>query len=155
VRADLASPAANLGDALRDSYLSVEGLEGSRFNDTLSGDAAANLIGGGAGHDWLEGRGGNDTLAGGAGNDLLTGGDGADTFIFAGGQDRIMDFQDGTDQIVLDADLWTGAPPDVADLLATAMVTETGLLLDLGQGATLDIRGIFDASLLVDDIMFL
>ena len=155
VLADLANPAANLGDALRDSYLAVEGLEGSGFNDTLRGDAGANRIGGGAGHDWLEGRGGDDTLAGGAGNDMLTGGEGADTFIFTGGQDRITDFQDGADQIVLDAGLWEGAPPDVADLLATAVVTETGLMLDLGQGATLDIRGIFDASLLVDDIMFL
>ena len=145
----------NLGDALRDSYLLVEGLEGSGFNDTLLGDLGANAISGGAGNDRIEGLGGNDTLSGGLGNDHLTGGEGADTFIFGSGQDTIMDFTHGVDRIALDATLWDTPPPDLADLLATAMVTETGLFMDLGAGATLDIAGIFDASLLVDDIVFL
>ena len=155
VLADMASPSANLGDALRDTYLSVEGFEGSGFNDTLLGDVGANLIGGGAGNDRIEGRGGNDTLSGGLGNDLLTGGEGADTFIFGSGRDKVMDFADGVDRIALDTNLWDTARPDLADILATAVVTETGLFMDLGDGATLDIAGIFDASLLVDDIVFL
>src|SRR5207244_10244238 len=47
-------------------------------NDTLTGDAGANVLDGGAGNDTLNGGLGNDTLNGGAGNDTLTGGAGDD-----------------------------------------------------------------------------
>jgi hypothetical protein len=40
-------------------------------------------------------------------------------------------------------------------LLATATVTIEGLHFDFGAGNTLDIRGIFDANLLADDILFI
>jgi Ca2+-binding RTX toxin-like protein len=82
------------------------------------------------------------------------GGAGNDTFIFDGGRDTILDFVNGQDRILLDADLWLGDPPEVDVLLAGATVTATGLSLALADGATLDIRGVFDASLLVDDIQF-
>lgn len=44
--------------------MSIEGIAGSSFNDTLTGDAGDNR---------LVGQGGNDTLNGGAGNDTLDG----------------------------------------------------------------------------------
>jgi Ca2+-binding RTX toxin-like protein len=50
----------------------VENLEGSNFNDRLSGDQSDNVI---------IGRGGNDTLIGNAGNDILKGGSGNNQFI--------------------------------------------------------------------------
>ena len=42
------------------------------FNDTLTGDANANVLIGGAGNDTLDGGAGNDTLDGGAGTDTAS-----------------------------------------------------------------------------------
>ncbi|WP_281018759.1 FecR domain-containing protein [Minwuia sp. IMCC3077] len=56
-----------------DTLLNIESIRGSRTgNDTLTGDALANL---------LDGRGGNDLIDGGDGNDTLLGGDGDDTLL--------------------------------------------------------------------------
>ncbi len=54
-----------------DTLLNIENVEGSDFNDNITGDAAANR---------LAGLGGNDMLNGGAGNDTMIGGGGNDTF---------------------------------------------------------------------------
>lgn len=78
VLASLAAPAQNSGDAAGDSYVSVEGLIGSSFNDTLVGDNGVNDLQGRDGNDYLQAGGGNDTLAGGSGDDQLEGGAGAD-----------------------------------------------------------------------------
>ena len=155
VRADLVSVTTNTGDAAGDTYLGVEDLGGSAFGDTLSGDAGANILRGEGGHDSLSGQAGNDTLLGGEGNDTLVGGIGADCFVFDSGRDTILDFADNVDEIRIDTPLWGGTAPSIEALLATASVTATGLTLNLADGATLDIRGIFDASLLADDIVFL
>jgi serralysin len=79
---------ANGVGAYGDTYSGIEVIDGSRFNDTLVGDAGANAFWGDAG---------NDYLSGGAGCDILGGGDGADAFHFSGalGQsnvDRVNDF---------------------------------------------------------------
>lgn len=52
----------------------VENLEGSDFNDRLSGDPNDNVIIGRAGNDILKGGLGNDILKGGPGNNQLIGG---------------------------------------------------------------------------------
>jgi Ca2+-binding RTX toxin-like protein len=77
VTANLADTTFNTGDAAGDTYLSIEGLFGSAFNDVLTGDANQNFLRGGAGADTLEG------------------GSGGDTFVFAStadGLDHITDF---------------------------------------------------------------
>jgi hypothetical protein len=62
-----------------DSFVSIENLSGSSFNDTLTGDTNANLLDGAAGDDTLDGGDGNDTVQGGAGSDTLVGGAGNDS----------------------------------------------------------------------------
>ena len=94
VLVDLAFSYLNSGEAFGDRFISIEDIYGSSFNDRLRGDGGNNIIWGGAGMDSLQGRGGND---------ILYGGIGADTFYFAKGwgMDKIVDFEDGVDQINL------------------------------------------------------
>jgi Ca2+-binding RTX toxin-like protein len=78
LRADLADPGSNTGEAAGDIYIDIEEMEGSNGNDTLGGDTQANSLYGLNGHDWIDGRTGNDTLYGSEGNDTLVGGEGRD-----------------------------------------------------------------------------
>ena len=55
---------------LPDVIVGVENLTGSNFNDSLTGDAFANILSGGNGNDMLDGLGGSDKLIGGNGNDV-------------------------------------------------------------------------------------
>ncbi|MFM8702257.1 MAG: beta strand repeat-containing protein, partial [Hyphomicrobiales bacterium] len=71
------------GSAETDTLVNIEGIIGTRWSDTLTGDAADNLLSGGAGNDSLDGGTGNDTLNGGLGNDTLDGGLGNDTADFS------------------------------------------------------------------------
>lgn len=99
VTANLSDTAFNIGEALGDTYDSVENLAGSKYGDTLIGDNAGNRISGGDGADYIRG---------GAGADILLGGAGKDSFVYkstsdsrgSANHDKIMDFQ-GDDQIVL------------------------------------------------------
>ncbi len=65
----LGTPGDNTGEAAGDTYISIEGVYGSEFND---------IIGGNSGNNTLYGLGGNDFLGGGAGADYLDGGNGVD-----------------------------------------------------------------------------
>jgi Ca2+-binding RTX toxin-like protein len=138
-------------------------LDGGTGNDLLDGGTAADTLYGGDGNDRVLGGDGDDILYGGAGNDwieggqgadVLTGGLGRDDFVFAGGHDVLMDFTDGQDRIRMEADLWFGSPPSVADVLAGAVQSQTGIMIALPDGSTLDIRGVFDTKLLLDDFLF-
>lgn len=66
-----------------DTIGAMENVTGSAFNDTLIGDAGANIIKGLSGDDALSGGDGNDTLEGGLGKDTLNGGNGTDTLSYA------------------------------------------------------------------------
>jgi hypothetical protein len=97
--ASLANPGANTGDAAGDSYTpTIEGLAGSRFADTLVGDANNNVLIGEGGGDILNGVGGIDTAsymtaAAGVIADLSFGGFGGDA---AGDQYTSIENLDGS-----------------------------------------------------------
>ncbi|UWQ91564.1 hypothetical protein K3727_01735 [Rhodobacteraceae bacterium M382] len=87
VLADLQDNSGNTGDAAGDVYSEVEGLLGSKFDDTLRGDTGANDLRGEDGNDELIGRDGNDALRGGDQDDLLNGGLGGDNLFGDSGLD--------------------------------------------------------------------
>ena len=84
VRVSLAVATAQdtLNDGV-DTLVGISNLIGSTFNDTLTGNAAANRLAGDVGNDLIVGGDGNDTLLGGAGTDRLDGGLGVDTASWA------------------------------------------------------------------------
>ena len=63
----LLDASGNTGDAAGDTYVLIEDLLGSNFDDTLGGNGGSNTLTGLNGADTLAGNGGNDTLDGGAG----------------------------------------------------------------------------------------
>jgi Ca2+-binding RTX toxin-like protein len=72
VSVSLRTGAVTGGHAAGDMLVSIEGLVGSAFNDSLEGDAGPNRLEGGAGDDTLRGGAGADTLIGGAGLDRVS-----------------------------------------------------------------------------------
>lgn len=89
VRISLANAALLSNEAAGDIFISIEGVIGSAYNDTISGGVAADWIDGGAGNDSLLGLGGNDTLTAGSGDDILDGGAGGDSFFGGSGSDTV------------------------------------------------------------------
>jgi hypothetical protein len=83
------------GGAGFDIISGFENLEGTIYNDVLSGDDGGNKI---------LGLAGDDEIRGGGGNDDMTGGAGSDTFVFEGtesnGVDRIRGFATGEDKLL-------------------------------------------------------
>jgi serralysin len=72
----------NIFNALQyngDARSLIENANGGSGNDTITGNAADNILKGGAGTDTLNGGDGHDALFGGTGSDTLNGGNGWDT----------------------------------------------------------------------------
>lgn len=90
-------------------------LSGNDGQDKLLGLDGNDSIVGGRGKDQLDGDAGDDRLTGSIGSDRLKGDAGKDRFIFddgtafstTNGQDRISDFEQGRDKIVLDRGTFT------------------------------------------------
>jgi Ca2+-binding RTX toxin-like protein len=122
------------GEAQGDMLYGVENVQGSNYNDSLTG---------GAGNDSLSGGGGADTIFAGAGIDALIGGSGNDIFVLSNtsGIDTISDFSrvsGNSDAIDISA-LLTGYNPlssAIADFLQiTASGTGSILKIDADGGA--------------------
>ncbi|WP_052401473.1 M10 family metallopeptidase [Muricoccus aerilatus] len=111
VWASLADPAVNRGDAAGDTFIEIEGLTGTNYDDMLAGDESANRIEGLEGNDMLLGNGGNDTLLGGTGADIFLCGTGSDLAfggfandtIYGEGGDDLLRGDEGDDTLVGDA----------------------------------------------------
>ncbi|MEX0366817.1 MAG: S8 family serine peptidase, partial [Ruegeria sp.] len=91
---NLDTGAFNGGGDSTSTVINFENATTSNGNDTLIGNASANVLSGLGGNDSIVGGGGNDTLIGGAGDDTLSdfsgtntlqGDDGNDLFILASG----------------------------------------------------------------------
>ena len=97
------------GDAAGDILLNIDGVIGSAFADTLTGNGGNNTLKGGNGNDTLKGGVGFDALYGGAGNDslfgdtdgdFLFGGAGADTLDGGLGSDRVS-YEDAASKVTV------------------------------------------------------
>jgi Ca2+-binding RTX toxin-like protein len=111
---------------------------GNGLDNVVRGNSAANTLSGLAGNDTLEGKGGNDTL---------TGGVGIDTFLFrpGSGQDRITDWQDGTDR--LDFTGFGTARPTITQSGADTVVA-------FSTGETVTLAGVSASTVTTADMIF-
>lgn len=81
---NMLNSALSTGDARDDSYIDIESLIGTKFNDTITGDDFGHTLIGGLGNDTITGGLLDDVLIGMEGNDRLIGGGGVDTALFRG-----------------------------------------------------------------------
>ncbi|MFZ1628177.1 MAG: calcium-binding protein, partial [Anaerolineae bacterium] len=96
----------NVNGSNFDDVISGDGnanrLNGNNGSDTLAGGAGADTINGGNGNDLLAGDGGGDAIYGNAGNDTMNGGDDNDTLVGgteSGPNDDIMNGGNGDDTL--------------------------------------------------------
>ena len=116
IRVNLLTGIGQLGLAAGDTYFGIENVQGTKFADVITGNAANNVLNGGDGNDIIFGGAGSDTLVGGAGNDTLSdsvASDAADQDIFAPGAgidsisgdgNDVLDYSDVTTGITLNLD---------------------------------------------------
>jgi Ca2+-binding RTX toxin-like protein len=128
----LAAGTASSAEAGNDILRNIENASGGSGDDTITGNASANLLDGLAGNDSLSGGAGNDTLLGGAGADLLDGGTGHDSLNGGEGNDTLLggagnDTLNGGAGIDLFSFADTNANAQVSLILGTASSTETGI----------------------------
>lgn len=132
-------------------------LEGGTEADRLNGNLGNDQLLGEAGNDSLWGQDGADTLDGGTGADVLVGGAGADTFIFRDGHgtDRVQDFVDNVDTLVIGGSLWDGEMSAETFLATYAKVSGGSVVFDFGNGDVLTVTGATSVAQLLDDITFI
>jgi Ca2+-binding RTX toxin-like protein len=108
VYANLATNIFQYGNAQGDTYINIENLGGSHYNDTLIGNALNNYINGEQGDDFIDGGDGNDDLFGSLGNNKIYGGNG-DDYITAYNGIELFDGGNGNDTVNYSHPYLTGA----------------------------------------------
>ncbi|MFT3722039.1 MAG: calcium-binding protein [Hyphomonadaceae bacterium] len=141
------------GDAAGDTLSNIENLEGSAFNDALTGDANSN---------WLYGNAGNDALDGGSGADLLVGGLGNDVYVVDNAGDIVTELVgEGRDTVftstgvVIGSELRYTLSANVEDLAVSGFAGAINLFgnalanLIVGNGAVNALDGGAGADMLI------
>lgn len=163
------------GDDYLSGGLGFDWLDGGEGADSLYGNQGSDFLTGGAGNDELYGATGNDTLLGGDGDDLIYGAQGLDVIeggagndtIFGGsledqfifrhghGQDKIGDFEAAHDLLLLDPDLVDGETDPHTILERYGTVEDGQVMLDFGNGDSIEITLYLGMGDLVDNFAFL
>ena len=89
VALDLAAGTGTGGIAAGDSFVSVEHVKGSAYDDIIGGSTGRNIVLAGDGDDLVTSNGGNDVLHGEGGDDTLIGSSAGETFYGGTGADDI------------------------------------------------------------------
>ncbi|MEL6477685.1 MAG: ExeM/NucH family extracellular endonuclease [Pseudomonadota bacterium] len=105
VEVDLATGTASGGAAQGDTIANFERVQGSDFNDILTGDAGDNV---------LQGFGGDDTIDGGDGVDFITGGAGADSLDGGAGLFDTVSYASSAAGVTIDLAAGTASGGDAA-----------------------------------------
>lgn len=156
VAVNLATGSTSGGHAEGDTLSLIEGLVGSDWNDTLTGDALANYLDGGSGNDSLNGADGHDRINGGFGADTLIGGDGADVLM---GDDAIGQWSGAlyidyaTSQNVADGFVRSFSDLGLSAAGSSALATLRGILEPPASGnLTFYLPSSFNAKVFVDGV---
>ncbi|MEP3441116.1 MAG: hypothetical protein ABJN72_06525 [Sulfitobacter sp.] len=162
---DLALPENNTGEAIGDTYNSIEDLAGGYAGDRVFGNGLSNRLFGRQGEDRLDGRWGDDYLNGGANSDTLVGGYGDDTlrggthgdmFIFHFGDDVIEDFSVRFGDVIAfrTANLPFSAEISVTQVVSQlARVQDGDVVFDFGTVGSLTLEDFTDLNALGDQII--
>ncbi|NJC41339.1 Ca2+-binding RTX toxin-like protein [Brevundimonas alba] len=142
VTINLTALTASGGHATGDTFSSIENVNATEFNDSLTGDGLANRFVGNGGVDTLNGLAGNDLLIGGFGSDVLNGGDDHDQIWnnsqAENGFDAAVDTIDGgggNDTIFVgEGDIASGGLGSDA-AVASFYGRGSGIVLDMSAGA--------------------
>ena len=124
------------GEALGDTIVNIEMVQGSVYNDTITGDSGDNWLYGLDGDDTVNGGAGADVIFGNGGSDTLSGGSEADVFYFVAtdtGFDTITDFENDVDLLNLQHFQFSSAQ----DVLDAASSNGADTVIDLGAGTSI------------------
>ncbi len=146
VSVNLSTNAGIGGYAEGDQYFGIRDIIASKFDDTIVGDAAGNILKGKDGDDDLYGKSGADSLYGGEGNDTLFGGGGSDLFYFSDGdgQDTIGDFELFVDYIYINGEFLNqfDLPPNISFEEETNSEGGHNLVISYGEDDTITLLGV-------------
>ena len=128
-------------------------LIGGNGHDRLMGGNMNDRLYGNNGGDRLAGGRGQDHLNGGRGDDIMTGGSGRDHFVFNAGSDRIRDFQDDVDTILISSRLTDAT--NASQVLDSAELIDGSAVIYFDGGHQLTIDNVDSLDILRDDITIL
>ncbi|NDF11890.1 MAG: hypothetical protein EB060_03620 [Proteobacteria bacterium] len=135
----------NMGDDVITGGDGADSIQGNEGNDILSGDNGNDILRGGFGDDQIFGGANEDIIFGGPGNDYMNGGAGFDIYVFEAGfgNDTIGGFDGaGAGGGVLDViKISSAVVANVAAILALAVVTDSGVVINFGGGNSITLIG--------------
>lgn len=127
---------------------------GARGNDKIAGGGGNDAVHGGTGSDTLYGSSGNDKIYGEYGGDVLNGGTGSDQFLFARnlGLDRIADWENNIDTLMIDDAIWGGGKTVAQVLSSYGRVVSGAVVLTFNTSNSIRIDGLTSIASLADDL---